>query len=79
VIPDTPELEGAARERFATAYRASLAGDVVAAWSSLKPLFERYLTSMAVQDLRCQLASRSMRFELARRECAPLMKLSTGR
>jgi hypothetical protein len=79
IIPDTPELEGAARERFAAAYQASLAGDVVAAWSALKPLFERYLTSMAVQDLRCQLASRSMRFELARRECAPLMKLSTGR
>lgn len=78
-IPDTPELEGAARERFVVAYRASLAGDVVAAWSSLKPLFERYLTSMAVQDLRCQLASRSMRFELARRECAPLMKLSTAK
>jgi hypothetical protein len=78
-IPDTPELTGAARERFVDAYRKSLAGDLVAAWSSLKPLFERYVTSMAVQDLRCQLASRSMRFELARRECAPLMKLSTAK
>jgi hypothetical protein len=44
----------------------------------LKPLSERYLASMAVQDLRCQLATRSMRFEIARRECAPLMKLSTA-
>ena len=75
--PETPELTGAARERFVEAYQASLTGDVVAAWASLKPLFDRYATSMAVQDLRCQLASRSMRFELARRECAPLMKLST--
>ena len=79
IIPDTPELTGAARERFVEAYQRSLAGDVVAAWSSLKPLFERYVTSMAVQDLRCQLASKSMRFELARRECAPLMKLSTAK
>ena len=76
--PETPELTGAARERFVEAYQASLTGDVVAAWASLKPLFDRYATSMAVQDLRCQLASRSMRFELARRECAPLMKLSTA-
>jgi hypothetical protein len=78
-VPETPELVGNDRERFTEAYRASLAGDVVAAWSSLKPLFERYAKSMAVQDLRCQIASRSMRFELARKECAPLMKLSTSK
>jgi hypothetical protein len=77
-IPETPELVGGARERFVAAYETASHGDLVAAWSTLKPLSERYLSSMAVQDLRCQLATRSMRFELARRECAPLMKLSTA-
>jgi hypothetical protein len=73
---ETPELTGAARERFVDAYETAAHGDVAAAWTTLKPLVERYGTSMAVQDLRCQLASRTMRFELARRECAALMKLS---
>jgi hypothetical protein len=77
LVPETPELTGAARERFVDAYETAAHGEVAAAWTTLKPLFERYLASMAVQDLRCQLASRTMRFELARRECAPLMKLST--
>jgi hypothetical protein len=77
-IPETPELVGAARERFVAAYETASRGELVAAWSTLKPLSERYLASMAVQDLRCQLATRSMRFEIARRECAPLMKLSTA-
>lgn len=76
-VPETPELTGAARERFVDAYETAAHGDVAAAFVTLKPLSERYVTSMAVQDLRCQLASRTMRFELARRECAPLMKLST--
>ena len=77
LVPETPELTGAARERFVDAYETATRGDVAAAWTVLKPLFERYAASMAVQDLRCQLASRTMKFELARRECAPLMKLST--
>jgi hypothetical protein len=77
-IPETPELVGAARERFVAAYETASRGELVAAWSTLKPLSERYLASMAVQDLRCQLATRSMRFEIVRRECAPLMKLSTA-
>jgi hypothetical protein len=77
VVPETPELVGADRERFAAAYRASSRGDAAAAWTTAKPLFDAYPGSMSVQDLRCQAASRSMRFELARRECASLMKLST--
>lgn len=77
-VPGTPELTGAARERYVDAYRASQRGDVVAAWNTLKPLFDAHARSMSVQDLRCQIASRSMRFEVARRECAPLMKLSTA-
>ena len=76
VVPDTPELTGAVRERYVEAYKASQRGDVVAAWNTLKPLFDTHARSMSVQDLRCQVASRSMRFELARRECEPLMKLS---
>jgi len=76
-VPETPELEGADRQRFDDAYRASARGDMVAAWNAAKPLFEAYPRSFEVQDLRCQVASRSMRFELARRECGPLMKLST--
>lgn len=77
-IPETPELASAARERFVAAYETAARGDLVTAWNTLKPLSERYLASMAVQDLRCQLATSTMRFENARRECAPLMKLSTA-
>lgn len=77
-VPETPELTGADRERFAEAYRAAARGDVVAGWNALKPLFDTQSKSMSVQDLRCQIASRSMRFEIARRECEPLMKLSTA-
>lgn len=76
VVPVTPELTGAVRERYVEAYKASQRSDVVAAWNTLKPLFDTQARSMSVQDLRCQVASRSMRFELARHECEPLMKLS---
>ena len=76
---ETPELTRAAdRERFAEAYRASARGDVVGAWNKGKPLFDAHPKSMSVQDLRCRIASRSMRFEVARRECDALMKLSTA-
>jgi hypothetical protein len=78
-VPETPELTDGDRERFVEAYRASARGDVVAAWNAAQPLFAAYPRSMSVQELRCQLASKSMRFELARRECDPLMRLSTGR
>ncbi len=77
-VPETPELGAADRERFIEAYRASARGDVVAAWKTGKPLFDAHPRSMNVQDLRCQVASRSMPFDVARRECALLMKLSTA-
>jgi len=75
-VPSTPELAGADRERFAEAHRAAARGDVVAAWNTGKPLFAAYPRSMSVQDLRCQVASKSMPFDVARRECTLLMKLS---
>jgi Matrixin len=77
-VPETPELAGADRERFAEAYRAAARGDVVVAWHVGKPLFAAHPKSMSVQDLRCQVASRSMPFAAARRECDLLMKLSTA-
>ncbi|HSO31060.1 MAG TPA: matrixin family metalloprotease [Labilithrix sp.] len=77
VVPETPELAAADRERFADAFRASARGDVVVAWATGKPLFGAYPRSMGVQDLRCQVASRSMPFDVARKECVQLMKLST--
>ena len=76
-IPDTPELTGVDRERFVEAFGAARRGDVKTAWTVGKPLFGTYPRSMSVQDLRCQVASRSMPFDVARKECALLMKLST--
>jgi hypothetical protein len=76
-VPETPELSSADRRRFVKAYGASASGDFLAAWNAAKPLFRAYPESMRVQDYRCQLATRTMSFELARLECAPLMKLST--
>lgn len=77
-VPETPELTGAARDRYADAYRASQRGDVVGAWNLLKPLFDTQAKSMAVQDLRCRVATSSMEFSIARKQCEPLMKLSTA-
>lgn len=77
-VPETPELAAADRERFVTSFRAAARGDNAAAWSAGKPLFATYPGSMSVQDLRCQVASRSMPFDAARKECALLMKLSTA-
>ncbi len=77
-IPETPELTGKDRDRFVEAFGAAARGDVTAAWSVGKPLFASYPGSMAVQDLRCRVASRSMPFDVARKECTLLMKLSTA-
>lgn len=77
-VPETPELTGGARERYADAYRASQQGDVVGAWNLLEPLFGPQAKSMSVQELRCQLATRSMAFAIARKQCEALMKLSTS-
>lgn len=77
-VPETPELRSADRERFVEAFRAAARGDNAGAWSVGKPLFGGYPGSMSVQDLRCQVASRSMPFDGARKECALLMRLSTA-
>ena len=53
-------------------------GTVFEAASLGKPLFDAHPKSMNVQDLRCHVASRSMSFDVARRECDLLMKLSTA-
>jgi len=47
------------------------------AWARAKPLFDRYLGSYEVQDLRCKIAMElGGDWETARQECEPLMRLT---
>ncbi|HWO11997.1 MAG TPA: hypothetical protein VNN80_21030 [Polyangiaceae bacterium] len=47
------------------------------AWARAKPLFDRYLGSYEVQDLRCKIAMQlGGDWESARQECEPLMQLT---
>ena len=49
------------------------------AWSIGEPLFEKYLSDYAVQDLRCKAATRlSLPWEQTHRACEPLMALTPG-
>jgi hypothetical protein len=77
-IPDTPSLTVEHRALFVRAYETvANKGDYVGAWEIAKPLFAAYPREMAVQDFRCKLASSTMSFPAARRECDALMKIST--
>lgn len=77
--PETPGLSTADREKFLQANEAYSKAEMVRAWNTAKPLFEAYRNSFEVQDLRCKIATNSMPFDMARRECDRLMKLATGK
>ncbi|WP_146650644.1 matrixin family metalloprotease [Labilithrix luteola] len=76
---ETPGLSPADREKFLQANEAYSKAEMVRAWNTAKPLFEAYRNSFEVQDLRCKIATNSMPFDMARRECDRLMKLATGK
>jgi hypothetical protein len=73
------ELSAEDGARYLRAREAITKKDYVVAWETAKPLYKAYPNVMAVQDLRCNLATNVFRFELARRECERIMQLSTGR
>ncbi|MBS2016303.1 MAG: matrixin family metalloprotease [Deltaproteobacteria bacterium] len=72
------ELSPDDQRRFQTAREAMSKNDPAGAWEAAKPLFAAYPKVMAVQELRCTIATNVFRFDAARLECQPLMKLSTG-
>ncbi len=76
---DPPELSADDRARFAGAREAVAQGDWMSAWERGKPLFAAYRDVPAVQELRCNVATKVFRFDVARRECERLMQLSTGK
>lgn len=76
--PPPAELSADDQARFTKARDAAAKGDYPAAWESAKPLFAAYPKVMAVQEMRCTIATNVFRFDAARLECQPLMKLSTG-
>lgn len=75
---DLPELSADDRSRFARAKQSVTGGDWMAAWEHGKPLFQTYRDVYAVQDLRCAIATKVFRYDVARRECERLMQLSTA-
>ena len=79
VEPDPPELSAEDKARFTRAREAVAGADWVAAWDHAKPLFATYRDVLAVQELRCNVATKVFRFDVARRECERLMQLSTGK
>jgi hypothetical protein len=72
-----PELSPGDADRFARAQQALQASSARAAYAQAKPLFEAYPNSLAVQDLRCVLATiRWLSPEELNAECAPFKRLS---
>jgi hypothetical protein len=76
---DPPELGEGDKARFVRARAAVSSGDWVGAWDHAKPLFSAYRDVLPVQELRCNVATKVFRFDVARRECERLMQLSTGK
>lgn len=76
--PPPKELSAPDQKRFEEIRQAVAKNDWVGAWDTLKPLVTAYPKVMAVQELRCTIATSVFRFEVARIECQPLMKLSTS-
>jgi hypothetical protein len=74
-----PELAEGDKARFLHARESVKKGDWVGAWDHGKPLFAAYRDVLAVQELRCNVATKVFRFDVARRECERLMQLSTGK
>ncbi len=75
--PPPPELSSDDQSRFAQASELLAKREYGAAWETAKPLFAKYPKVLAVQDLRCTVATNTFAFASARVECQPLMKLST--
>jgi hypothetical protein len=72
-----PEIKGADRDRFEQALEALRAGRAAMAYQAAKPLFAAYPNVLAVQDLRCQLATiRWLEREQLKAECASYARLS---
>lgn len=73
----TSSLAGADRALFEQARQEQAAGHIAEARALAKPLFERYPSSYAVQELRCQLAMKAqLPMSEEQAECEPLMRLS---
>lgn len=79
VVPETPGLSEVDRKVFVAAHAMSEKAEMVNAWNTAKPLFTTYKDSLEVQDFRCRIATASMPFQMARKECARLMELATGK
>jgi hypothetical protein len=72
-----PELQGDDREQYSRALDAFRAGSVAPAYALARPLFDRYPSSRAVQDFRCQLATvRWLAKGALVAECAGVIPLS---
>ena len=79
-IAEVPGLTAKDRERYVAAIEAFRRGDAESAFATATPLFKGYPKILAIQDLRCQIATRrGLGWDVVRDECAPLMKLSTGK
>lgn len=75
-----PELEKADLPSWTRAAEAFRAGKLKEAWDAGTPLFGKYPKVLAVQDLRCQTATKvGFEWPRVKAECAELMKLSTGK
>ncbi len=75
-VPDTPELSAEHRAIFVAAHESMATKSYATAWKSLQPLFAAYPSSLAVQDLRCRLATQVMAWAAARPECDRFVQLS---
>jgi hypothetical protein len=72
-----PQLGGADADRFARASDALRSGAVGTSYEIAKPLFIGYPDVLAVQDLRCQLATvRWLEPDALKAECAQYVRLS---
>jgi hypothetical protein len=69
-------LKPADRERLVEANTQAGQGDVRGAWERLKPLVETYPDVLAVQDLRCRLATNLFDWTTARKHCQTVMDLT---
>lgn len=75
--PATGSLSPADRALFDRVRQEQAAGNIAEARTLGKPLFERYPSSYAVQELRCQLAMKAqLPIADEQAECEPLMRLS---
>jgi Matrixin len=73
------ELRGGDDDRFSRASAAFRGGAIGPAYETAKPLFAAYPNVLAVQDLRCQLATvRWLDREALSAECAPFVRLFGG-